>query len=83
MAGEGFELTAHASSMLAERSIPEEWLWIALHEPDEIIEVQPGKLYFLKSIAENEGRVLRVVVNSLTTPRRVVTLYFDRTLRRK
>jgi hypothetical protein len=79
----GFELSAHASSMLIERSIPEEWLWRALQEPDEVIEVERGKIYLLKAIPENEGRILRVVVNSAITPNRVVTLYFDRTLRRK
>jgi hypothetical protein len=69
--------------MLAERSISEEWLWATLHEPDEVIEAAPGKRYFIKAVPENQNRILRVVVNSQTTPNRVVTLYFDRTLRQK
>jgi hypothetical protein len=32
-------------------------------------------------IAENGGRLLRVVVNVVETPVRVVTVYFDRTKR--
>lgn len=83
MVKEDFELTAHARSMLAERSISEEWLWATLHEPDAVIEAEPGKQYYIKAVPENQNRILRVVVNSRTNPNRVVTLYFDRTLRRK
>lgn len=38
----GFELSLHALSMLAERSIEEAWLWLALNEPDRILDPGDG-----------------------------------------
>jgi hypothetical protein len=39
--------------------------------------------HYIKAIPEHGGRFLRVVINHQVEPPRVVTLFFDRRLRRK
>jgi hypothetical protein len=78
-----FEFSSHALSMLQERSIPEEWLWRAINSPDRIEEGTDGNTHYIKFIQEYGGRVLRVVVNSHVTPKRIVTVFFDRRLGRR
>jgi hypothetical protein len=69
--------------MLAERRIPEEWVWRAIQAPDHEQIGADNNLHYLKAIEENAGRILRVVVSASADPRRVVTVFFDRRLRRK
>jgi hypothetical protein len=78
-----FELSAHAKDMLQERNIPEEWLWRTLASPDRQGIEPDGNVHYIKSIVEYEGRFLRVVVNPKKVPKRVVTGFFDRRLRRR
>ncbi len=68
--------------MMEEREISEGWLWKALDEPDDIWEGKDGNMHYSKVVPERENRVLHVVVNSNVVPRRVVTLFFDRRLRK-
>ena len=50
--------------------------------PDRTETVAGGTTHYLKAIDEREGRTLRVVVNTSVTPKRVVTVFFDRRARR-
>ncbi len=75
-----FALSAHAKEMLAERNIAEEWVWRTINTPAR---KQIGNLNYTKAIKEKDGRVLRVVVNPNSEPRRIVTAFFDRRLLRK
>ena len=59
-----FELSAHASVMLKERNIAEEWVWRALTTPDRKRRGEDGAMHYTKAIRECDGRVLRVVVNA-------------------
>ncbi len=77
------ELTKHAKEMLQEREIPEEWMWRALGNPDIIEEKEDGTVHYVKKIPEHGGRFLRVVVNPHTYPQRIITLFFDRRLKRR
>jgi hypothetical protein len=77
------ELSSHAIDMLAERNIPEEWVWRTINSPDRQETGSDNNTHYLKAILENESRILRVIVNPHATPQRVVTLFFDRRLRRK
>jgi len=77
------ELTEHAREMLEERGIPEQWMWRALEEPDAVEEKLDGTIHYVKQIPEYGNRFLRVVVNPSSRPKRIVTLFFDRRLRRK
>jgi hypothetical protein len=76
--------SAHAREMLKERDILEEWVLLAINSPDNSEKhTEDGNWHYTKSIAEKENRVLRVVVNQEITHYRVVTVFFDRRLRRK
>ena len=77
------ELSSHSESMLRERDILEEWLWLAIEEPDEKALMDDGNVHYMKAIQQFGGRVLRVVVNQQSAPRIVVTVFFDRRLRRQ
>jgi len=78
-----FAFTSHARDMLAERKIPEDWVWRALNQPDEKQLGKDGNMHYTKSIIENNGRVLHVIVNPNFHPNRIITLFFDRRLRTK
>ncbi len=58
-----FAFTAHARDMLTERKIPEDWGWRALNQPDEKQLGKDGNMHYTKSIIENNGHVLHVIVN--------------------
>jgi hypothetical protein len=77
------ELSQHARDMLQEREIREEWMWRTVLEPDRIEVGMDGNTHYMKAIPEHAGRFLRVVVNADVQPGRIVTLFFDRRLRRR
>ena len=80
-----YELTQHARDVLAERHIPVEWLERALREP-QLKQPDPADATMerrYRKIPEHGSRVLRVVVNTTVAPERVVSVYFDRTMKGK
>jgi hypothetical protein len=76
-----YEFSKHAAEMMEERNISESWVWRALNESDNTFIGDDGNLHFTKAITEKERRVLHVVVNPAVSPKRIVTLFFDRRLR--
>lgn len=80
-----YELTRHARKALEEREIPVAWMERALSNPelvlpdptDEVLERR------YRRIPEFGGRVLRVAVNTAVEPNRVVSVFFDRTMKGK
>lgn len=81
----GFELTAHAATVIAERRIEAGWIERTLDAPErtEADRFDPALTHALLRIPERNHRVLRVVYNASVIPRRVVTAYFDRRQRGK
>lgn len=77
------EFTEHFKQMLVERQIKAEWIDIALKYPDEIRSPEDGTRHFIKQIEEHGGRWLRVIVNIETDPQRIITVFFDRRIRRQ
>lgn len=77
-----FEFSIHANDVIKERKISEEWISDALNNPDRNIIKEDGNLHYFKNISENNGRVLHVVVNHNASPKRIVTVYFDRKYKR-
>lgn len=73
----------HAIEMIKERNLSENWVWHVLNESENTFTGEDGNLHFSKAIAEKENRVLHVVVNPAVSPKRVVTVFFDRRLRSK
>jgi hypothetical protein len=80
-----FELTAHAVTVMTERQIPVAWVERVLKGPERIEpdRVDPDLCHALGRIPERDDRILRVVYNKSTEPWRVVTAYFDRSIRDK
>ncbi|MBI4830633.1 MAG: DUF4258 domain-containing protein [Candidatus Lindowbacteria bacterium] len=77
-----FILSAHTREMLLERRIPEEWVGRTINNSDRNETRADNNVHFFKSIAENEGRVLHVILNPHVLPKKVVTAFFDRRARR-
>jgi hypothetical protein len=79
-----YELTQHAHDVLVERSIAVEWMR-ALGNPELKLPdpTDPTLERRYCKIPEHENRVLRVVVNTTVAPERVVSVYFDRTMKGK
>jgi hypothetical protein len=73
----------HARDMLAERQIPEEWVVRVVATPLRTERQPDGTTHFLGKVPERGGRILRVVMNESTEPPTVVTVFFDRRLRRE
>jgi hypothetical protein len=71
-------LSAHAKHVLKERKISEEWVWRTIEDAEKEQEGDDGNIHFFRSIGEREGRILHVVVNPKSSPRTVVTAFFDR-----
>lgn len=78
-----YNLTSHAREMVAQRKIEIRWVELAVQNPTQVeADSHDADLqHRLVSIAENENRVLRVIVNYTVSPWRIVTVYFDRKLR--
>lgn len=83
MARMPFVYTAHAIVVMAERGIRREWVERVLTRPHQVQADRgdPSLQHATGPIAEHNDRVLRVVYNWHASPWRVVTAYFDRTLR--
>ena len=78
-----YECSEHAREMLRERNILEAWVKRVLEEPEITEWKEDGTLHDLRAIEEFGGRYLRVVVNPEAVPQRIVTVFFDRRLKRK
>ena len=76
-----YQLTQHAKKVLAERGIAVEWMERTLDEPEWIAPDpnDPQVMRYFRGIPEFGDRVLRVAVNLTAEPRRVVSVFFDRT----
>ena len=78
------EFTQHAMDAMNERVIAIEWVEDAVNAPDlrtpdpDDREVER----FYRRTPQREDRVLRVVVNTRVAPWRVVSVFFDRRMRR-
>lgn len=77
--------TRHVRQATVERMIPPEWVEQAIAEPglrrDDPDDAEIERFY--KRIPEQGDRVLRVAVNTSSTPWRVVSVFFDRAMRGK
>jgi hypothetical protein len=73
----------HFRDMLRERGIEREWAERTVLAPDRTENHDDGTLHYLKRIPEFGDRWLRVIVNEVDTPEKLVTAFFDRRLGRK
>jgi len=80
-----YELTQHARDALQERQIAVEWMERVIAKP-ALVQPSPRDPTVesrLAEIPEHDDRVLRVVINKAVVPERVVSVYFDRTMKGK
>jgi hypothetical protein len=78
-----FRLSEHTKDMLRERNILEEWVRGAIDKPDWQNIGVDNNIHYFKSITEHGKRTLHVVVNPHVSPKKVVTVFFDRRTRRQ
>jgi hypothetical protein len=78
-----YHLTQHARDVLAKRRIPLEWVERVLEHPERVqSDENDGDLeHRLARIPEYGNRVLRVIVNRVSIPEKIVTFYFDHNVR--
>lgn len=79
-----FVLSRHAEVSADEREIPLEWIRLALEQPDhhETDSREEGVELFYAKIAAHGNRVLKVV-NVQVDPWRVMSVYFDRSMKER
>jgi hypothetical protein len=70
----------HAREMLAEGNISEDLVREAILKPDRKEEKEGDVCHFIRKVGE---RFLRLVVRGRTEPYTVLTVFYDRRLRRK
>ncbi len=80
---EEFEYTKHTIDMIFERDIKDNWISDTIISPDYTEFVSNEELHYIKQIKEFGNRFLRVVVNPYSQPKRIITLFFDRRIKRK
>lgn len=56
---------------------------LAIEDHERKEEKDDGMVHYISAIEECAGRYLRVVVNPNIKPRRIVTLFFNRRIRKK
>lgn len=78
------EFTQHAIDAMNERAIAIEWVEDAVSEPDlrtpDPADSEVERFY--RRVPQRDDRVLRVVVNTRFAPWRIVSVFFDRRMRR-
>ena len=77
-----YEFSEHAYDMLRERNIREDWVKLAIEDPERKEPMDDGTVHYIKAIEQYGGRLLRFVVNPDVSPQRIVTVFFDRRIRR-
>jgi hypothetical protein len=75
------EFTQHARDVIAARRLDLEWIRRTMTTPQLVEDAADGTRHFLARVPEQEGRVLRVVVNTRVDPPLVVTAFLDRRMR--
>ena len=77
------EYSQHAIVAMHERQIEQRWVERVVAAPVLRLDDPNDKDLerFYAPVRRNDARILRVVVNTSTTPWRVVTVFFDRGMR--
>ncbi len=78
-----YEFSEHASDMLKERNIQEDWVKLAMEDPERKEIKEDRTVHYIRAIEQYGGRYLRVVVNPDYKPQRIVTVFFDRRIMRR
>lgn len=77
-----YEFSGHACDMLRERNIQQAWVKLAIENPEKEEWKDDGTVHYIRSIEQYGGRYLRVIMNPDVMPYRIVTVFFNRRMRR-
>ena len=75
------DFTQHAKEVIAARRLDFEWIRRTMKAPQLVEDAADGARPFLARAPEQEGRVLRVVVNPQVDPPLAVKAFRDRRMR--
>jgi uncharacterized DUF497 family protein len=80
-----FTLSDHAVHVISERRIDINDIMKVVEEPELVLDDKkdPTLEHRLKVIAHYNNRVLRVIINKTTDPIRIITAYYDRSMKGK
>jgi esterase/lipase superfamily enzyme len=80
---DGFELTLHAQYQMQVRRISPDWVAETLQNPERLVTDadSAGNTHYLRRIEAAGNRWLRVVVNPMVSPKKIVTLFLDRRIK--
>ena len=78
-----YRMTQHAADVASRRGIQSDWIERTLDAPGRIEPDRrdPALVHHVRQIEEFGGRALRVVFDPTVLPVRVVTVYFDRSVK--
>ncbi len=76
-----YVMSKHALDVIKSRDISLEWVDYVLQNPTREDTISSIESHFFSSIAQNENRCLKVVINMST--KIVITVYFDRDMRKR
>ena len=76
-----YTMSAHAWNAANVRGIKREWIALALALPTLRVDISDEERHYFTTIKEAQNRCLKVVANPRT--KRIVTVYFDRNMRKK
>jgi len=76
-----YRLSRHALDVMTERGIKEKWIRDTIQNPSLKHEKSSKEINLFSPIDENDNRCLKVVVNPVSMI--VVTVYFDRNMRKR
>ena len=77
-----YDFSGHAYDMLRERNIKETWVRLTIEYPDKKEFKDDKTVHYIRAIKEYGGRYLRVIMNANVNPHMVITLFFDRRIRK-
>ncbi len=77
-------MTQHAQDVIKERGIAMQWVESTINNPQiTVSKTSDGLEHRLAVIPDYGRRVLRVIINPRTSPIKVVTAFFDRSMKGK
>jgi len=72
----GFYITKHAQDEKERREIPEDILLNCLNHPQQVIMTRDERVVYQSTFQENgKDYLLRIVVDDIANPKRVITMY--------
>ena len=76
-----YRLSKHAIDVMKAREVNEDWVEYTVKNPSLKVVKAPNEVQLFSTIKADENRCLKVVINPISMV--VITVYFDRNMRKK